>query len=113
MLVVSPDEAWTAFVVQLVRGFATQTTDDLACLPTNYFDIIVLDASLTTQVAQAVRQILDKAQFQQSKVIVVAADPSWQEARAALLAGASDYMSKSYHEGDLLNTLNEVIIGNS
>ena len=111
LLVVSPDKAWTEFVVQVVSGFTLQTTDDLACLPKNNFDVIVLDASLTTQVAQAVKQILDQDQYEQGKVIVVAADPSWQEARAVLLAGASDYVSKSYHKSDLLNILNEVIYG--
>jgi len=109
LLLVSADEAWSSFVADTVPEFSVEFAVDLNRLPDGSFGIVVFDASLTIHIAQTVELLLTR--FAGSRLVVVAADPSWKEARAVLLAGANDYLSKSYNVVDFRNALKHVIEG--
>ena len=107
LLLLSPDRSWSHFVEKNISLTSLYLSDLCDNLPEGDFSIVLLDASLTSQVVQVVKHILQR--YRRSKIIVVAADPSWKETRAVLLAGAHDYLSKSYFKDDLLNSIQRIM----
>ncbi|MET0625918.1 MAG: hypothetical protein ABW250_23490, partial [Pyrinomonadaceae bacterium] len=56
------------------------------------YDIVIIDAAAVKPVAELVEML--RNDFFRSRVVVATGSPTWQEARAALLAGAIDYVRK-------------------
>ena len=63
------------------------------------FDLIIIDASEVAETTQVVRET--RRQQPDSRVIVVTASPTWQRARDAMQAGATDYLRKTQNVGEL------------
>jgi DNA-binding NarL/FixJ family response regulator len=55
--------------------------------------MVIVDATYVRQTEQLVARICDRAP--NARVVVIAASPTWQRARAAFEAGAMDYLSKN------------------
>jgi DNA-binding NtrC family response regulator len=71
------------------------------------FKGIIIDAGSVDDLALLVSRI--RAQQPMAKIIVVTASPTWQRAREAFLAGATDYIRKSLGKDDLRLAFDRVL----
>jgi len=80
--------------------------ETLGKLNSKKYDVIILDASVSQGNGLC---ILDRihSEHPEERVIVVSASPSWREGKEAYSKGAIDYISKSFDEVSLLNSLRE------
>ena len=71
------------------------------------FEVVIIDASNVDGVEQFVR--LAHTEQPSSKIVVVTASPTWQRARAAFYAGATDYIPKILNEQVLQNAFKKLL----
>ncbi|MBN1991724.1 MAG: response regulator [Anaerolineae bacterium] len=67
------------------------------------YTAIIIDAGAVDNVAQLVSNL--RKMQPASHIIVVTASPTWQRAREVLLAGATDYIRKSFDQDELLSKI--------
>lgn len=75
-------------------------------LSTKKYDVIILDTSVSQGNGLSILNRIH-GEHPEERVIVISASPSWREGKEAYLRGAIDYISKSFDEVGLLNTLRE------
>ena len=107
----SSDHQWHKLVAQIVgaRGclqIGSEATID-AWLAQSKYAVVIIDASVVAHVPQLIRYI--HAQQPAARVVVVAAAPTWQNARDAFQAGAFDYTVKSLNRDELATFLGAAI----
>ncbi|HXU38727.1 MAG TPA: response regulator [Blastocatellia bacterium] len=64
------------------------------------YDLVIVDATVVDNVPLLLARI--RAQRPSAYVVVATANPSWDKARQAFQAGASDYVSKSFDATEIL-----------
>jgi len=79
---------------------------DLLPLKRNY-DVIIADATTANDVPLLVTCL--RARFPEAKIVVVSASPTWQRARQAFLAGATEYIRKSSNKEETLSTFKTIL----
>lgn len=70
------------------------------------YDLVAVDATHVEDVEQFVSQL--RTERPERRIVVLTAAPSWQRARAAFEAGATDYLPKDLDKRDLLETFQEL-----
>lgn len=66
-------------------------------------DFVIVDATVVDNVALLLARI--RAQHPRAYIVVATANPSWDKARQAFQAGASDYVSKSFDATEILSAM--------
>ncbi len=117
LLLVSADRPWQRFFDETVAPLLIVETISsrrrgLACLRQRRssgdgYEIVVVDAGATADVPAFIKEILAIAP--DSRVVVVTAAPVWRAARDSLIAGASDYLSKSLDRPQTLVAFREML----
>jgi DNA-binding NtrC family response regulator len=69
------------------------------------YDLIVVDASVVSDVPATIRQIQKRQPF--AAIVVAGVAPSWRVARDAFRAGAADYIEKSFDSAQVRSELRE------
>lgn len=67
------------------------------------YDFVIVDATVVDNVPLLLARI--RAQRPRAYIVVAAANPSWDKARQAFQAGASDYVSKSFDATEILTAI--------
>ena len=67
------------------------------------YDMVIVDAGIVDDAALLVSHL--RARQKQARVVVATASPTWKRARAALQAGAADYISTSLNEDELRSVI--------
>lgn len=103
----SEDDPWRMHLEETLAplGCLDVVEKDLAIdqvLKRNYVAIVV-DAAAVSEFSILVARI--RAQIPQARVIVTTASPTWQRAREAFQAGATDYVERSLNASDLFASL--------
>jgi predicted nucleotide-binding protein len=70
-------------------------------------DLIIVDARYVEDVTGMLSLI--RAKRTDAKIVVATASPSWRRARAALLAGATDYISRTINAADLRSRFESIL----
>lgn len=70
-------------------------------------DLIIIDAAVIKEPAHLVSHLRTKRT--ESRIVVVAVTPTWQEARAVLRAGAADYFPRPPNKVELLLTMRDTL----
>jgi len=71
------------------------------------FDAIIIDAGTVSDAIEMITRLRNRAP--NARVVVATAAPTWQLARAALQAGAADYIRKSLDKKELGQAIKEVV----
>lgn len=71
------------------------------------FDFVLIDAGVVANPPELVLQMLDAKP--ETIIVVLTVSPTWTRARAALQAGAFDYIKMSLDPDDLRQTLTDII----
>lgn len=105
---------WVTAVVAAIQPLGDVTVygeEELwPVLATNPPDLLLLDAS---SFAQDVVKLVEQLHQQQGKmpIIVASTSPTWQHARAVLMAGASDYIRHTFDAVQIRQTCGEAMKG--
>lgn len=105
---------WVTAVVAAIQPLGDVTVygeEELwPVLATTPPDLLLLDAS---SFAQDVVKLVEQLHQQQRKmpIIVASTSPTWQHARAVLLAGASDYIRHTFDAVQVRQTCGEAMKG--
>ena len=70
-------------------------------------DLIIVDARYVEDAPQLISRI--RAQRMDTRIVVATASPTWRRARAALLAGAADYISRTTNAADLRSRFESIL----
>ncbi|HRQ41063.1 MAG TPA: hypothetical protein PLD25_24365 [Chloroflexota bacterium] len=114
LFILTKNEAspWVTAVAEAVYGlsdvFVFGEDDIWSVLDTTPPDLLLLDAS---GFAQDVVKLVEQLHQQQCEmpIIVASTSPTWQHARAVLLAGASDYIRHSFDAAQIRQTCGEAM----
>ncbi len=80
----------------------------LSTIPENTFKMVILDAAaLEEEVEQPISSL--RSSHPDLRIVVMTASPTWQRARSAFQAGASDYIYKFLPEAELLDTFRQIL----
>lgn len=71
------------------------------------FDLILIDAGSVEDLPLLISRL--RHQAEQARIVVVTVSPTWKRARAALQAGAFDYVKISLDAGNLRHVLGGII----
>lgn len=71
------------------------------------YDLIVLDAAVTTDLRSTISKI--RAQASHARIVVYSSLDDWRRAKEAMLAGAVDYAIKSLDHGQIVDILKECL----
>lgn len=63
------------------------------------YDLIVIDAGVVDEIADLIAGL--RSSQPEARIVVATASPTWQRAREAMLAGAIDYVRKSFNQREL------------
>lgn len=107
----SPDDYWHKIIKEAFAPIAKVETvhEELAVnwsFATSYA-VIIIDASVVKEVELLVARL--HAQRPEIPIVVVTASPTWQRARAAFLAGATDYVRKTLDKDELQTIFKDVL----
>jgi two-component system, OmpR family, response regulator len=69
------------------------------------YDVVILDAAAVEDEQPLISQL--RSRKRRLPIVVVTAAPAWKRARKVFLAGATDYILKSYDKEELLAALRE------
>lgn len=69
--------------------------------------VIIIDALTVEDVSGLLSRLRDRCP--ECPVVVATSSPTWQRARDAFLAGAVDYIRRSWDSKELLNTIKEIL----
>lgn len=70
------------------------------------YDLVAVDASYVEDVDRFVSRL--RTERPERRIVVLSAAPTWQSARSAFEAGATDYLPKSLDKGELLRRFKEL-----
>jgi DNA-binding NarL/FixJ family response regulator len=76
------------------------------CIVKEQNNLVIIDASETEAIEARIANL--RAERPSCRIVVITASPTWQGARAAFEAGATDYLPKSLGEEGLRRALNEI-----
>jgi DNA-binding NtrC family response regulator len=80
----------------------------LASIPEDAFRMVILDAAaLQDEVEQPVSSL--RTRYPGLRIVVMTASPTWQRARSAFQAGASDYLYKFLPQVDLQKAFRQIL----
>jgi len=110
LLGTTKENHWNAVLKKALEplgGFDVMTQEQLAGdkLDSKY-KIVALDATYVDNVERFVSQLRNEQPDR--RIVVFTAAPTWQGARAAFEAGATDYLPKTLAQSELLNAFREV-----
>jgi len=71
------------------------------------YDVIIVDATAVKEVAPLVARL--HARQPEARMVVATLSPTWQRAREALQAGASDYIRKSLNREETLAAIRDIL----
>jgi DNA-binding NtrC family response regulator len=71
------------------------------------YDLVIIDATAIDHAEEWVARL--RSQLPSSRIIVLTAKPTWEQAREALLAGAMDYNVKSNDKDKLSKLLSDLL----
>lgn len=105
------DTPWTRQLWDVLQGMGTleiAAQDTAVChLTASQFDLLIVDAGQIVDFPVLVRRL--RSRHGQTPIIVATASPTWQRAREARRAGASDYLVKSLNPKELQARLHELL----
>ncbi|MBL8189347.1 MAG: response regulator [Acidobacteria bacterium] len=78
---------------------AVEEKDTLVTLSGCEYSLVFVDATAVAEPPDLVEQI--RSRWQDLPVVVASAMPQWEQARKVMMAGATNYISKSYNEEEL------------
>jgi DNA-binding NtrC family response regulator len=107
----SPNDPWR----QVIEGALTSwgvlqivsEADVLRLTRRQNYDLIVIDATKVTDVFLLISKI--KERKPNVKVVVATASPTWEKAREAFRAGATDYIWRSLNKEIIRSTLRAIV----
>lgn len=106
-----PEDLWCQIVSRVlslkacVECVAESRAPELLRL--HEYNLAILDSTSISAVSDLIKLLLHSQAG--VPVVVMAASPNWREARDAFVAGASDYLSKTYNERELYTILNHLL----
>jgi DNA-binding NtrC family response regulator len=111
LLIGSPKHPWRRTLQAAIKPLGELDASDeaqsyLQKYEKNY-DLVLVDASEVEHAEELVARL--RSQLPSSRVVVVDAAPTWQQAREAFLAGAMDYFSKTGDEDKLSKLLSDLV----
>lgn len=71
------------------------------------YDMIIVDTTAVKEVASLVARL--HAQQPEVRMVVATLSPTWQRARKAMQAGASDYIRKSLNKEETLDAIRDIL----
>lgn len=71
------------------------------------YDVIIVDSTVVKEVAPLVARL--RVQQPEAHVVVATVSPTWQRARDAMQAGASDYIRKSLNKQETLAAMKKIL----
>ena len=114
ILLIDDKPWWSGFSQKVLseHGYKVDIAHDeegaLMRLDSRKYDIVIMDYYVSgVDGVSSLRRILNK--HPEERVVVVSAAPSWKEGRDICRAGAFDYLSKSFDENKLLESIQEVL----
>ena len=78
---------------------AVEEKDALVTLSDREYSLVFIDATAVAEPPGLAEQI--RSRWQDLPVIVASAMPQWEQARKVMMAGATNYISKSYDKEEL------------
>lgn len=101
------DDDWQRMVVDALAPwghvYVTRQSGITAALAARSYDFILMDALAVQDVLKTIRVLHLHAP--KARIIVMTSSPTWQRARDAIKAGATDYVRKTFVKADLLAEL--------
>lgn len=111
LLVSSLDSAWGDLLRRAVDRWATVqvVVEELAAeaLAVGRYDLVVIDAGAVADAAALTAYL--RVGNPTLRILIATASPTWERARAALKAGAVDYMDKTLDEVALRASVRAVL----
>lgn len=97
----NPDSSWIEMVLNSLAPIGdvhlALEQKVTPIIQTHHFDLAIIDTSTLKQpVPNLVKFLLDEQE--NLPILVVTTSPTWQRARAVFLAGASDYVRRTFDE---------------
>jgi DNA-binding response OmpR family regulator len=103
ILCIGGEEAWVQTLQRAISSFGkldiVQAEGWLSVVKTESYDVILLDWGVFKDPPAIIARLRERAP--DSLLIVITASPTWRRARAALKAGANDYIRKTFNEQKL------------
>ena len=111
LLVGEEQSLWRAVLQRAIvlHGTVDTVTDEeaLQAVALGDYDLVVLDSGAVHDAVEMIACL--RAEEPRVPIIVATASPTWQRARQALRAGASDYIRKAMDEETVRTSIKQVL----
>jgi DNA-binding NtrC family response regulator len=101
------DQAWSGLLSEALASLgelhSVTEQDALGAIAQVSYELVIIDALAVDRVTLLVSRI--RAQQPTLRIVIGTASPTWRRAREAFLAGAADYIQKTYDKDELLSDL--------
>lgn len=105
------EHSWVQTVRQAIEPLGGLAIENADCALEQMLqlrhDLIIVDARYVEDVPRLLSRI--RAERADARIVVATASPSWRRARAALLAGATDYISRTINAEDLRSRVESIL----
>jgi GAF domain-containing protein/anti-sigma regulatory factor (Ser/Thr protein kinase) len=107
----SVDDSWRAVLERAVAALGTilpvSRLEELPALVHTNRTVVIIDSGWRKQPELVLAEV--RSHFPRCPIVVSTGSPTWQEARAAFEAGATDYLSKSLSRDEIQETFQRIL----